>query len=397
MIITNNYIRKLVWGIGFAIFCLILYIIYSYLLKKPHKVYTHIAGKKYILFSIADVFLSIVMITFAGIRLNVGSDYYNYYITFNSISPNTSLDSDYIGFQGGFYILSYIIKQFTYYEYAIFIAVALILYGYLFYLINKECTDKATAIACFFFWGFFANSLNIIKQCLAMIFVMSFYLGMKDHKIIRSVLSAILAVLFHYSALFAIVMIFILRIIKFRPSYKLLIISVVGGIILFAFLPQVIDQIMSAIPSSGGYANYMDWRRNNQFRLIIAVAGMSLMYFILLIYLIRYKEQIKAINNDRYLEITFLIVGLCINIASIRIWVVQRVALYFYQFIILICPTLFESVRTKTIKRALLISMFVFLIFHGIFMGENEYYSYNTIFSSDKPIYDADYNRIINR
>ena len=78
-------------------------------------------------------------------------------------------------------------------------------------------------------------------------------------------------------------------------------------------------------------------------------------------------------------------------------WVVQRIALYFYQFIILILPTMFQGMdneKRKWMKQNVFLVMFIYLIFSGIFFGENEYYSYNTIFSGERPIYDADYNKM---
>lgn len=398
MLITNKYLRKLVWGIGFALFCALLSGIYSSSAKNRRSVIVRYRGVKKELFFLPNLMMFLVMTVFAGIRLNVGSDFYNYYMRFNNIHKEMSFMDDILITFDGYKWLSYLIKQFTDYEYAIFTVIAVMLYGFLFRLIKDEVKDHAAAFTCYLFLGFFANSLNILKQCIAMMFVMCFYKMLREKKMVKCATFAVLAVLFHYSAVFALAIIGVFTVIKIKPSRKLFFIAIVSGVFMVLVLPQIISLIIKFIPSASGYAVYINWRRNGQIRLVLAVVGMSLMYAILLWVIIKNKNIIKEQNETRYLEILFLIIGLCINIASIRIWVVQRMALYFYQFIILILPTMFQGMKSdkkRRIKQVLYLVMFMYLIFSGIFLGENEYYSYNTVFSGDKPMYDADFNRLL--
>lgn len=399
MLITNNYIRKLVWGIGFAIFCAILAFIYSALSKRRKRTFVVFHGQRRELLSLGDFVVFFIMTTMASIRLNVGSDYYNYYTTFNNVARNAVLTKDDLVAQRGYYLLSYIIKQFTDNKYAIFAVIAIILYAFLFYWLKSEldAEDRLMAFTCYLFLGFFSNSLNILKQCIAMMFVMCFYKALREKHIFKCIIFAISAVLFHYASFFVLVIVGIVTIMKIRPSKKMFYLSVAVGVAFAIFLPRIIHLIIRFVPSAAGYEVYIDWRRNNQIRLVLAVVGTAIMYLFLLYNIINKREQIKNLNQARYFEITFLIIGLCINIASVRIWIVQRIALYFYQFIILVLPVMLRTIeqsRRTRVKRIMCFSMFLFLIFLGIFMGENEYYSYNTIFSGDKPIYDVDFNRM---
>ena len=399
MLITNNYIRKLVWGIGFAIFCAILAFIYSALSKRRKRTFVVFHGQRRELLSLGDFVVFFIMTTMASIRLNVGSDYYNYYTTFNNVARNAVLTKDDLVAQRGYYLLSYIIKQFTDNKYAIFAVIAIILYAFLFYWLKSEldAEDRLMAFTCYLFLGFFSNSLNILKQCIAMMFVMCFYKALREKHIFKCIIFAISAVLFHYASFFVLVIVGIVTIMKIRPSKKMFYLSVAVGVAFAIFLPRIIHLIISFVPSTAGYEVYIDWRRNNQIRLVLAVVGTAIMYLFLLYNIINKREQIKNLNQARYFEITFLIIGLCINIASVRIWIVQRIALYFYQFIILVLPVMLRTIepsRRTRVKRIMWFIMFLFLIFLGIFMGENEYYSYNTIFSGDKPIYDVDFNRM---
>lgn len=397
MLITNKYIRKLVWGIGFALFCAMLAGIYSGFTKQKNRVIIRTKNKKYELISIPDTLMFTIMTFLAAIRLNVGSDYYNYYKRFNNVRKDLSFLTDIIPSFDGYRILSYIVKQFTDNEYAIFGVVAILLYWFFFRLIKKEVKDKAAAFICYLYLGFYANSLNILKQCIAMMFVMCFYKMLREKYFIKSIIFAFFAILFHYSAIFALIIIGILTIMEIKPSYRFLFIGIVAGLLFALFLPQVIRLLITFIPSASGYEVYIDWRRNNQIRMVLAMVGMCFIYTFLLVVIMKNRNLIRKENEMRYYEIVFLIIGLCINIASIRIWVVQRISLYFYQFIILILPTMFQGMEPETrkrTKRLIYIMMFIYLMFSGMFLGENEYYSYNTIFSGDRPIYDADFNKM---
>jgi len=398
MLITNNYLRKLIWAVAFALFCLFLAGLYSGLLKKRREMVFECGGKKIEFFSSAELVLFFIMTFMAAIRLNVGSDFFNYFNRFNAVSTQIPFIKI-VNSMDGYKILSYLIKLFTDNQYAIFFAIAFISYAYLFHLLKDEVEDRSSALICYLFMGFFANSLNILKQYIAMIFVMCFYRSLCKKQIIRCILFAFFAFLFHYTSIFALAVIFIVKLIKLKPSKSLIVIAIVGSFAVAALLPQIISVLIKIIPSASGYSVYVNWRRNGQFRLVIAVIVMSLVYALLLSFIYKYRWKIKEYNEQRYMEITFLIIGLAINIASVRIWVVQRVALYFYQFIILIIPTLLQSLEPKLRRKVKIIIfsvMFVYLIFAGIFNGENEYYSYNTIFSGDSPIYDADYNKLFN-
>ena len=167
------------------------------MLKKRNKVIISVAGTKHSLFSIADIFMFIFMTIFAGIRLNVGSDYYNYFIRFNNANENLTSIKDVIFTSDGYRLLSVIVKQFTENEYAIFSVVAIIIYSHLFFFINKETEDKSSAFACYLFLGFFSNSLNILRQCIAMMLVINFYISFRERKIAKSLIFVVLSFMFH--------------------------------------------------------------------------------------------------------------------------------------------------------------------------------------------------------
>ena len=345
---------------------------------------------------VSDFVIFLIITFISSIRLNTGSDYYNYYLYFNEVKEYFSSLSDVIiKTHNGFFVLSYFLKSVTDFPYAIFVFVAVFSYYYLFKLLRSEVRDIPSALVCYFFLGYYAYSNNMIKQYIAMAFVMSAYLlFIRNHKF-KSVVCCFMAVFFHYSALFVLIIMFLVR--RLKPNMNMYWINIVIGIVGALTLNTFLSAFFDVFSSASGFAKYINWRRSGQFRLIAAVTAMCAMYAVLTYYIVKYKNKILSISKNRYQEIIFLLIGVCINIIAIRQWIINRMAVYFYQFVLLILPVLFESMganEKKKLKTLLYCLMFGYMIFSSIFLGENEYFSYDTIFSGNQPISDKQYNII---
>ena len=391
---NDRYLHMFSWGLLYSIFSLIVVLLYKTLMKSDRIFVLKIKDKKKSLLHISDLIIYIVITTVSAIRLNTGSDFYNYYTYFNQVNENfSSIKEVLFQSQGGYWILSYIIKMFTDYQYAIFVVIAILSYAYLFYIIRNESDDPSCTLLCYLFLGYYAYSNNILKQYIAMMFVMSAYLNFNDKNYFECLILSFLAVSFHYSAGIVLIVMFLVKNIK--PTFGKYRVAILAGIAGAVSLNLILTIFIKLVPSASGYAKYLDWRRSGQIRLIAAVIGMGIIYAFLTFVILKYKEEIKLQNEHRYKEIIFLIVGLCINIISIRQWIINRVAIYFYQFIILILPTMLSVLKSKPRKKAKIVLytlMFLYMFFSSVFLGENEYYSYNTVFSGDPPISDVQYN-----
>lgn len=393
----DRYLHMLSWGLLYAAFSVFVVSLYKALLVKDTVFYLSLGHQsKRPLFFTSDLVIYLILTIVSGIRLNTGSDFYNYYTYFNQITTRYhSFREVLLQSQSGYFGLSYLIKQVTDYPYAIFVVIAIISYAHLFHLIRKEVKDPLGALTTYLFLGYYAYSNNMLKQYIAMAFVMSAYLVFKKHHFLRALLYALLAVMFHYSAAIILMVMFLVH--RLKPSFAKFYLAIVGGTLSALTLNILFIIFFRLIPSASGYEKYIDWRRSGQIRLIIAVLGMAVMHTILIYVILKYKETIKQESQERYSEIIFLIVGLAINIIAVRQWIINRIAVYFYQFILLILPTLFSSVpsdKRKKLKLLLYSIMFIYMIFISIFLGENEYFSYNTVFSGDEPISDIVYNYI---
>ncbi len=384
------------WGLLYSLFSLGIIGLYKILLKSDRIICIKFLGRKRSRIHVSDCIIYLIITIVSAIRLNTGSDFYNYYLYFNNINDNfLSVKEILFKPQNGYLVLSYIIKLITDYQYAIFIVIAIFSYAYLFHLIRTEVDNTSCALLCYFFLGYYAYSNNILRQYIAMSFVMCAYINFNHKNYIKCAILSCLAVSFHYSS--AIVLIIMYFIKNFKPTFNKFILAIMSGFTGIVSLNFLFKIFVKLIPSAAGYEKYMNWRRSGQLRLILAVIGMCLIYGVLTYVILKYKDKIKEKNELRYREIIFLILGLCINIISIRQWIINRVAIYFYQFIILILPVMFSVIDRKSrakLKVSLYTFMFLYMIFSSVFLGENEYYSYDTVFSGNSPISDVEYNII---
>ena len=389
-----RYMHMLSWGLLYSFFSFVVVYIYRNLNRTTGMVVVNFGKKELWKLNTADLIAYFLITTVSAIRLNTGSDFYNYYQYFNQVKEKyTSLKEILIQSQGGYYALSWIVKSITDYEFAIFVVIAVFSYAYLFYMIRKEVKDTPCALACYMFLGYYAYSNNILKQYIAMSLIMCAYLNYDRKKLLKFIIFVALATCFHYSALFVAPIMFVVR--KLEPSFGKYWLAIIGGGVVGIGLSQILTILIRLIPSASGYSKYIDWRRSDHFRLIAAVFGMCVIYAVLIYIILKYRGNVKAINKKRYHEIVFLIIGLAINVIAIRQWIINRIAIYFYQFIILILPCIFENLdfnKKRKLKIAIYSLMFLYMIFSSVFLGENEYYSYNTIFSGDAVISDVQYN-----
>lgn len=398
---TNRYIHMLSWGLLYGFFSLFIVLVYYTLDSKKLRVKVKLSSSidnKIASFPLSDAVIYLIIASVSAFRLNTGSDYYNYYMYYNNIKSVYSSPKEIISnSQFGYFLLSWIIKSITDNEYAIFIVIAFFSYFCLFRILRKEkIKDMSCALLCYMFLGFYACSNNILKQYIAMIFLMCAYLSFINKLYIRAIIYSLICVSFHYSSIFILFIILIVRNIK--PTFYKYTLSIVGGITTGLMLNTALRLLTTFVPSAQGYSKYIDWRRNNQFRLVAAVFAMFLVYAVLIFFIIKHKNSIKQENQNRYNEIILLIVGLGINAIALRLWIISRIAIYFYQFIILILPTMFSVINNKSkkinLKLFLYTIMFLYMIFSSIFLGENEYFSYNTIFSGDHVLSDIEYNAL---
>lgn len=278
----------------------------------------------------------IVLFLLGSIRYNVGTDFPQYYSYFMNGSFNLEV------FEPGYELLNKVVYRISNNPQSIIIVTTLIILTLTFLAIKNYSTNIAMSTFLFVFGFFYFDSLNVIRQYIA---VMMIFFGFKYvyEKKYLFIFNVLLASLFHYSALFSLVMLFTKKI-KIKKQH---VISVYSIILIFNIfseeLMNLIFIIISNIPFLSKYVTYQEVFTSNlesmPYDFLVFSIILMLSCFVSEKTFQRYKYFNLYQNN---ILITVLLKGLALNYKFF-----DRISIYFSIYLILILPIIFKELRFK--------------------------------------------------
>lgn len=337
--------------------------------------------KKYrYLFSLSFIIIYI----FTAFRYEVGTDYNNYYESFNYISRLSSFDClDYSIFkvEPSWVILNYIFKPFGFFGFIITLSA---FFCYTYYSLIKKYVEPRFYWVAVFIYLFSADimwiQLSAIRQALSVaIFVHSVKYITEKKKPLNYVLFNLFGGLFHTSAFFMVpLVLFAFDKIKNNKITGLIIILVFGVLLLFGetFLSRITE--LTLLITGDAYANRLLSETDVSTTIIGSIAWISVLG-IVIFYSYKQDERIK---NLFY----FSSLHSLVYVMSPLIWLSDRMGYYFAVFSIVVVPIILQNEKCKFKKIAVFSIFAIFLIYRlmnflkldWVIFG---YSDYNTIFS----------------
>lgn len=335
-------------------------------------------------FTIADFVVLLLIIVVAAIRYYVGADYESYYKLYNNITQFSIQQIWENNSVIAFNLLMYFTKKVIQFDYGIFLTTSVIIYPIIYIFMLKKSENPIQSLMLFFTLGFFNTTLNIIKQAIAMSIMLIATDNLNQKRIIRFVLLALLATLFHETAIIIAILLIIIK--NIRPSQKMLLVSIIIGIILlllFTYLPNILHYIpFIETEKSSVYFSNQNLGYNSTMLAKIGVAGYLIFNVIITYIIISNKEEIINQNKDNQLYINMLLVAIPFNIIALKQRYLIRITFYFTIILIVLLPTLFKQLKNRQSRKVyiLLIScMIICLFLDGIFLyRDNPYFRYQT-------------------
>ncbi len=339
-----------------------------------------------------NIFYVLSFMTFflvSAFRYGVGTDYLRRYVyDYGRILEGIHVSNLEVGFQllmKGTMLLSD--KPFL-----MFFITSLMINGFVFYTLVKESKDKILSICIYFFLGFFFDSLNIMRQYLAISFVFIGYYYLLKNKRLLFVISVLLASLFHSTALIMIILVLCSD--KVLCSYKWFIPCIIAVLCLNTNLMNILEFFLQNTRFNVYFSGKL-FKGETSYLFILE----NLAFYLLMIY-IRNKGYIK--HNDKK-AILFLntqaLALLCMCLGTCHMLFI-RIAFYFSIFQMLSIPyylahykkTYMISLRNKSyhinIVKALVICCMMVAFFRtNIQSNVNEVVPYRTIFTREWKIY----------
>lgn len=311
-------------------------------------------------------FISVLIIyLFSAIRYGVGWDYFAYYETIKyNLSTNIVLNKEF------FTILlvefaRYIDKPQSYFAINSAICIFLITFT-----IKRYSKDPWISLIFFIsFPLFYLNSLSTVRNFTAL--AITFY-GVRyiiDKKMIKYIITVIVASFFHKTALIAMVFYFV-KDVKWKISNFLIL------LLTLPLISLIIKYLITTFVPN--YSIYLDSRQTQE-----GTKAIFVFIFITLVFFMFHKYLVNNKNLIVYFNIFFM--GLCIYIMFFKTGTLgHRFSLYGTIYSLLIVPELillFQNTKARILIKLLFYLFCLIMIIYTIYVGQETYIPYKTFWS----------------
>lgn len=219
------------------------------------------------------------------------------------------------------------------------------------YVIEKKGGNKCFSLAIYYGLYLILFSFNMVRQCIAISFVLLAAYLFSENKKMRSIIVVCLAIMFHNTALFTLIALLFLRI-KWNLNRVALcqILTLLMGIVINDRVFFVISgHYASNLLYKDGYTGFRDD--------IIKPIIFTILFNILFYYIIRFEfDNIK--NNYSF---CLALLGVFILNFTLRLGQGTRVVLYFSQFQLLFIPEYVSTIKGYKNKAMIVIPYFMYL------------------------------------
>lgn len=338
--------------------------------------------------------LSIVMYVLASlpffivsaIRYDVGTDYnYRYVGDFNKIANGLTVDN----LEIGFVILIKFCLLFTTNSQWLFVITSALITFFIMFTIFKYSKIPIVSIAIFFFGGFFFQSLNMIRQFLAMSIILFGYKYLLERKKVPLfLLSLVIAFFIHSSSIVMIVILLLKNRYIMKPFVILPIIAVI-----FLFKDDIIRLISIVVENTRFNVYLVGLYAKGEISYFNIITNLAIYFYMNLCYKIKKKNGQIVMEDKLFLNIQALAtICMCMTILHMLF---ARIAYYFIIFQIISIPYFIGTTEireihigkkwTKRIICALILICFILTFsYTNVLNNDNKPLPYKTIFNKEK-------------
>lgn len=285
---------------------------------------------------LAIFLITCTFIMISGLRnINVGKDLINYiprFITLGNASWSEIIAlSDQYSFEYGFSVfckILYLINPSPYF----FLLITSIIIGVGFYLLCQYSHLPVVTFFLIYSYGLWGSSLNIIRQFIALTFLIVSIKYIIERKFGKFVVCIIIAISFHSISIVFLPLYFLYKI-KFdsKTFIYYLGLSILTAILGYRFLEEIISNTSFAWYLEGGNTGSGE-------STLILLSAILLGAFI-------FRKSIYKIDNKIDLWIWGLAIAILFNILALSLGIFARVMKFFLPFLTIIIPDIVLAIR----------------------------------------------------
>ena len=300
----------------------------------------------------------IFLTLYSGLRSKyIGNDTSTYLELFQEVSYYGVSDDLKERYEILYLYLNRIISYFSIENYVLLLVISFIVLSGYYRFIIKHSSSICLSIFIFFFLRFFDDSMNVLRQSLALVILLLSYQYILRDKFIKFLCLVGLAALFHKTALVFIIAYFV-RYLNF--TRKNIVFVIIGGVTISIFSGILIDYFMSSYYSYYQNSDYMgDTRLASVLFMLFNICFLFLCYLML-----KNKQVSEDIKNQFY----FVLIGSVMLLISLKFNLLDRVAAYFNVFMIVLIPNSIKKIRgyNKKIFSAVVVLTIMIIYYYTI-------------------------------
>lgn len=352
------------------IIMLIISLFFAYLYMKNSK-YENKKSR----FLIFTILCSLPFFIISAIRYDVGTDYlYRYVPEFYKLTNGIEVWN----YEFGFTLLNKIIICLGgNYEWLFIITSAIIIFPFM-YIVLKMSKNPVLSIALFFLCGYFFQSLNILREYMAIILVLCSYPYLLDRKYIKWLFLIFLAFSFHYVSIVALIMPFFVN--KNILNLRITTILSIFIIVFKKIIQNIIYYLLGFTKFSVYIGSIFDTSEIKETLIVI-----NIIIYIAMLYCYHKKRQYDNISYEDNFFLSMQALSIITLIAGFVSFLFFRIAFYFTIFQVISIPKYFEDLKIKyknikKIKIMFILLLSLTLFYTNILNNNEEVLPYKTIF-----------------
>jgi EpsG family len=313
-------------------------------------------GKDYggFLVPVGYISSALLLIAFAGLRYNTGSDYRLYFSLYRAVDSDSLIRTfSSVPQEAGFVFLMYCLSKISDTPYIIFWAASLITVGPVLYAVYRKSRDPSFAIFLYFFLGYYAVSLNAVRQSIS-VSLMLLADTYKGTSWLKYLLVSGLAISFHASALIAVAAQLAAEYIP--PNFFTMCCVMVATV---SFSGAILNSgVVALVPTD----------LNPRFGSYLTSEGAGIGTILVLtsrILFVAFSLFLPRLTNETNRQISLLMLSPVCLYLGLSTWVVARLEMYFGIFLILLLPNQLSIWRHgATAKKVLSLLLFIYFGFY---------------------------------
>lgn len=344
---------------------------------------------KKIIFWVSTILIIIVPALLAGLRgKNVGTDtsgYVLYAFQFAVDKYNLQQIIKYSNVEPLYAVINLIVATLTNNMNILLFVLQLIVdivFFVAFYNLRKK--HSYALLYSIFIILFFNKSLNMIRQTIAIGFVMLSFKEAVNNKFIKYCLLNIAAICFHKTAIIAFPIYFIIKLAKGQKSRRNITIIIGSSILAILLFRPVVMFLVNLHVLDKRYSQYINF---NSDILMLELLFMIAIFSICMIF----RKQLLKINNYNKLYMVFLAIAIILYSLGIFNTFASRFSYYYYYFIVFIIEEIIKVISLQKNQRWVegitISSITLLIVYSSIYYGHYKLdgtVPYKTVYSERK-------------